>query len=875
MEKFRDTTGQLQKAVSDPLKLFRDQYNPFRRISREAWGKSEGIGIGRGEQTAYWKARQLSGSGREFELVLDEFSDVLQADRPYGKGMWGRGVLDPKGPEMFQRDLTEFMQAKRIKEMAELGKFRKDLVNEQQLELAETALQELEWRVGSDRMAVLERTAERTSKFLDDKILKVARDGGLLSKKDYALITSEIKNYFPQWLAETSKTTPAEIAKMQESFAKMLDAEPGQGGTTYSGLVQDVIFRMKKPGEPIADPFTTSVGLMAATRRVAAKNKIRQNLINEVKMAGLAEPGKGLFRELFADENANPGEGEFVFLSHGKPHRWAAPEEIVQTLMSGTRADIGFIGKALREHRRFFTMMTTGIYLPFTVSNVFRDAPLAFLTAKHGFGPLSHARGFYHSLLDAFGYKTEFVQKYLKGGGGMSGMIERSRYRGSAKEVFLPQTQKAAVHNLDYRSALGVVKSIVTTPAQTIQRIAQAFENAPRYGVAEKAMRKGATPIEGAMRGRSSTIDFPQQGTILRRMFSWVPFFAANVGAKATQLEAFAKGTGLKYGKASFMGLKGDPRMIAGAKAVAASLPFVGAYLYNRVYHSDAYDNLDERYKENFTLILGEGQPSPETGEPRTKIISIPAPDYVRFLTRIPIAALERVFHKDPDGALRLAVEHFMDISPLDFMQGSDFIPTRSVAQLVPPAVLGPAETAMGYDMYYGRPIVRSEKLRNVEPRLQYDERTPGPYRGMGDALNVSPMRIHHLARKMGGSIFGAPSVGSLAEQTKGRVVREVRANNLDSIYTNTRSLEKAYNSGRLRAERLVKAGKEGEAKVELIKMSNAMDKRIVELEQELGRRLPRLRNRFTMTKLERADFIRDRRTRKPTDEIKKLWGEK
>lgn len=120
----------------------------------------------------------------------------------------------------------------------------------------------------------------------------------------------------------------------------------------------------------------------------------------------------------------------------------------------------------------------------------------------------------------------------------------------------------------------------------------------------------------------------------------------------------------------------------------------------------------------------------------RDEVLRIPVPqDTENVYTMGVLAILEAVNERDPAVALEYA-QHLAD----------------TVTPTAPVILQEGAEQAANWDFFTGKPIV-SEKFRDTRPSEQFNEYTSGLAKWLGENTGLSPVRIDHAIRGIGGPL--------------------------------------------------------------------------------------------------------------------------
>jgi len=162
---------------------------------------------------------------------------------------------------------------------------------------------------------------------------------------------------------------------------------------------------------------------------------------------------------------------------------------------------------------------------------------------------------------------------------------------------------------------------------------------------------------------------------------------------------------------------------------------------------------------------------------------------------------------------------------------------------VVPPALQAPLSIATNRDLYWDRPLVPG-RLENVAPEEQYTSYTPDTYKKIGAKLGVSPIKTQKIAESFIGGVARTPTPASIGKGLKETVYRRVGKEMSTEIYDIDRAAKSGYDTARIRAERMVKDGREQDARNEMKvwnqranayaeKMSEKMGKSVVYIKRQ------------------------------------------
>ncbi len=638
------------------------------------------------ESSPYVAARMYAGRTGTVEAELSDLQKVLKpiaSERP---------------------DFTRFVLAKRAAERAVRGFINPANVTEAD---AIQALSELKSKVGENTFAIFEQAEQGLQGWANRAILKPATDAGIISKDTYNSILSKNQH----WL-------PFQILDYLPDFKEADQVKTG--GEIFSVSKQGIIKGLEGSEKTIRDPFEAIIGKLSQAVGLIKRNEVASKLIS---LRDELPQAADLIKPLEKSTKAPKGWGSISVFIEGKNTKWAVPEELSWAMHQMNDVEAGVMGSFLKFTSSAFRKGATNLYLPFSLSNAVRDSQMAVMTAKYGFNPADWAKGFYEGLKSSFGWESKLAEDFNRSGGGFGGFLQSAREVGGIKDkLFEPSW---------WRKTKAVIN-----PFNLLNNFAEAIELAPRLGVYNKAVKKGASTLEAAFEARNSTIDFAKSGQEMRIINMWVPFVNARWQALLNTARIF----------------KERPIQSAAKATALIVIPGVTAYLWNTTNYPHLYDDIPQWIKDSyFPIIVGEDKD--KDGNPVPKTVMIPKGDVGQIFYNPIEYTMDYIRRGEPANFARLALEWMSQIAPVPFARDGQLSGTELLSGALPPAIKTPIELATNQSFFTGGPIV-PRKLENVSGAEQYDENTPKLAVTIGRALGVSPMNLAYGAGSMLGG-FG------------------------------------------------------------------------------------------------------------------------
>ena len=727
--------------------LFTDRFSAIKKfednISKMA-GKQIDINA-----SPYVEARMYAGRVGTIEMNLLDLQRTL---KPISK---------------YRPDFTRFVLSKRAAERASRGFQNPAGVTEEQ---ATRALAEIKEKVGEKVYGLFEATEGAIQNWADKTILKPALDSGIISKKAYEAIVAKNKSWLPFQVIDYLPT------------ATQADMIP-TGSEVFSVGKQGIIKGLKGTEKTIRDPFEAIIDRMSESVNLTQRNEVAKKLIDLRKEFPEAkELIKPLARtskkgELVWDLKPQKGWDSISVFINGKSTKWAVPEDLGWAMHQMSPAEAGMVSNLVRFTSAAFRKGATNLYIPFSLSNAFRDAQMAIMCSKWGFNPADWLKGFGSGLKGAFGWESKLFEEFHRNAGGYGGFIQTAReISGVKKALFAPSwwTKTKAVIN----------------PFNLISNFAEAIELAPRLGVYAKGLKKGATSFEAAFEARRVTIDFARAGQEARIINSWIPFVNARWQALLNTARVF----------------KDHPFRSAARVMALVVAPGVATYLWNTTNYPDLYDDIPQWAKDTYFIVI-VGEDTDEKGNRVPKIVQIPKGDVGQIFYNPIEYALDYVRKGEPQNFAKLAIEWMSQVSPIPFSRDGEISATQFLSGGLPPLLRTPIELATNQSFFAGYPIV-PRGLEQVAPSEQYDEKTPQLAIDIGRALGISPMKLAYGVNGMLGG-FGREAIdpSKILELSVQRFYRTSGGAKRNEAWNLLDDLTVGYNTARVQAKRAIEQG--------------------------------------------------------------------
>jgi len=391
--------------------------------------------------------------------------------------------------------------------------------------------------------------------------------------------------------------------------------------------------------------------------------------------------------------------------------------EMVGALNAMTRDEKSFLLEVLSKPAAALRMGVT-THPTFLVANFARDQMVTAILFGKPFERLKLSlQGFAD---DLFG--REAAQSYIRAGGITGGANTATL----AEARVGRDTAAATLSGVRYR--LGTFKGIVeaSESAETASRLGN-------FGVFHReAKARGLddweASFEAAYRARD-VLDFDRRGSGTMAIARIIPFLNASVqGLDKAARELFVPAA-KKLGDAVLTGedlRQLDNSLAAWGRLAVATVATMG--LWAIVSRRPDADEIDPRIRATHWVL-------PNSDGSWT---TIPKPFELAAVLNIGEFAWDALVKKDPTAAHRYLSGLFDVLSPPSLLEGNPLLKTAY-------------ELKANTDFFTGRPIVPPE-MQGLEPFLQYNHRTSSLAKALGQAADVSPLKIDHVITGFGGS---------------------------------------------------------------------------------------------------------------------------
>ena len=562
-----------------------------------------------------------------------------------------------------------------------------------------------------------ERAAQVTE--YNNRLLDYMVESGLIHKNLKDGLKKKYPNYVP----------------LQRIFT---EAEKGTGfsGGGVASIGQQSVIQKIVGSERKIDSSLESI--MQNTNKAISqgeKNKAAREIIGYKDIKG--NPFE--LRRIGKTTDAASDKGTISVLVDGKKQIWETNKEVARAAKKLEVERINILGKIFASPVRLARVGITGIFPPFTATNVARDQLSAFIFSRHGMrssvlnprvwlaglgGAIKHGK-LYDEMISEGALMTHFDLGRSK----ISPNVARTR---SGKD------------------AASRVKYLVKNPSELFRALEDTIGRADEItrmqqykGAKEAALGRGLTEQQArniaARSARENSVNFARRGEWGTVMNSAVLYL--NAGIQGSRL--------------LLRNLKNHPKETTAKIATTLMLPASMITYWNMKddKRREAYADIPEYEKENNIIILPENPVKDENG--RWNAIKIPLqPGVGRFasMVRRPI---EASYGGDPVSFKEAADTFIETASPINPLQVEGTFNT-----ILPQAVKPGIQAITNTNLFTGQDIVPKSK-QDLPAEQQVKSSTSGTAEKLANKIGVSPIKMEQFIKDTFGSI-SSPAINAV-----------------------------------------------------------------------------------------------------------------
>ena len=471
---------------------------------------------------------------------------------------------------------------------------------------------------------------------------------------------------------------------------------------------QSVVRKIKGSKRTVENPMESMISKVQDMTRQGLKNEAGIAWVDALKETGDAKLVKG---------NVRPGESTISVLRNGNKEIYSVDPEMEQAAKGLTKEQMGTITNAARKVSRIFKTGTTGLNLPFIVTNLARDQQNALL--NQGRGELQTFKAIPGAIMETLGHGDLYKEAVRNGAISTSFDLTRPNLKQTAENIRKKGTK------------LGVLSKIedVIGRSEEYTRIQQ-YKASKDYWL-KQGLSDADAQNKATVAAQQNSADFARAGDLGQILNAWLPYTNAGVQGTRSTLRA----------------AKNNPARYATKAGAMLVLPTIMTTLWNTAdeERKAIYDDISEFEKQSSTIIITPWAKKSEDGKWQG-IVKIPKPPG--------ISALMYPVEKGVASMKDLDPVTFGDITKGILGFGSPLGDnTKSAISTITPQAIKPAvETTLNRNLFTGRDIV-PYFLKNKPTNEQAYSNTSGTARLIGGATNTSPLNIEHLLKGYTGEL--------------------------------------------------------------------------------------------------------------------------
>jgi hypothetical protein len=350
-------------------------------------------------------------------------------------------------------------------------------------------------------------------------------------------------------------------------------------------------------------------------------------------------------------------------------------------------------------------MGTTRYNPAFIVTNFLRDATGASVNSESWVPPIAQS---IKGLIIRYSQNPEMRQL-------MNEMKEEGVFYSGITEIKGNSPQALATTIKEAFKEGGMTDSVkqkIKTLAEWVGSINESVELAPKLHEYYFLRSQGVPKQEAAMRAREVNIDFQRAGSVGREYNKAVAFFNANIQGLDKSARVFRANPGATMAKI----------------LLYSGLPSLLAWWVGNMGDDEErkeYEGINKQMKDMYWHFkMGDTW------------VRLPKPQEYGLFGSLLERALDATYKEDS------AAFRGYDGSIIEAL----------LPPLLPNIATTAVETITNHNFFTGRPIV-SRKYESLPSSLQYGPETSGIAKTIGEWTDISPFKIDHVIRSMGGTI--------------------------------------------------------------------------------------------------------------------------
>lgn len=498
-------------------------------------------------------------------------------------------------------------------------------------------------------------------------------------------------------------------------FQRIVDGidAPSVGGKKFVN-VGNTIQKFKGSSRDIVDPLESVISNTFRVVSAIERNKVGQSFVKLSRIRGMGD----LCEEVKGTPRAT--DSTFYVWEGGKKKTYATSPELLSALKMTNKEGMNMLVKVLRVPAGWLRSGAT-LSPEFILRNPVRDMISASLYSKHGFIPVwDTVRG-----LSLYLKKGKEYWDYMNSGAAQSAMVslDRDYLHGQMRDLLKKKS----------------VLSMCANPIEALRALSEATEMATRLaefdlakngytGIGNRLFGKDRKPLsntEAGIEARDVTLDFGRHGKSTQSLNQTIAFFNAAIQGTDKMIREF----------------KAHPAQMTVKTFMGITVPSLVLWYINK--DDPRYQELPQWQKDIFWVIPG-----------KDTLYKIPKPFELGIL-----------FGTVPERVMQYMYDKEKGRNGPGFKGLGGSIIDNLLPSAIPTGMLPALEWISNYSFFMGRNIVPLSQSK-LPDRQQYTPYTSYLARKVGNAFNLSPMKIDNAIQDVGGNL--AALGNSIIDQAAG-----------------------------------------------------------------------------------------------------------
>lgn len=527
---------------------------------------------------------------------------------------------------------------------------------------------------------------------LNDNILCILEDAGIIDAETHELLNTKYRNYAPL-MRDFSDTAAA------EEYFDGLTSKGGSGVANVSNVLKSI--SEEGSGRTVINPLISTVNAITVAVNRAERNKAGQHLVRTMTSSDSLSPFiERLPNPAHGQPKADPLNSVFTIMYNGKKVAYRCAPEFYEAIV-GYKAPTGNI--IFNAAKITAKVLRGGVTMSpsFILRNLMKDTVGAGVASQNGFVPILDTIRGARALMKDPKFRAEFES---------SGVISFSDYGdpesaysnlvalngGKQLTIYEPKAIiEGILQAVMKRKGLEALKDI----GMGLGQLSAFLESATRAGEFKRARESGKSLEEAAMDAREVTVNFSRSGVAGQKINQTIPFFNATI----------------QGGYLFYRLMQKHPKRTVARLVEYILLPSLALWIFT--HDEDWYKELDPKIKyTHWCLPNGVRIPKPQ--------------EYGVLVGGGVEALLDQAWSKDSRAIAEWS-------KALGSMIGPDVLPT-----LIKPLI----EWNTNYSFFKGGELV-PKRLQNMPPELQYTSGTTEASKFIGKYTGYSPIKIDNTVR--------------------------------------------------------------------------------------------------------------------------------